>query len=156
MTFLFQVLPGSSKASEKTEAIQDRVAAVRAITTAFISEHCLSFNIAEDLLNLAKRLSQDKQALDKATLSKTSATYITTHGVAEHFKQEMKQKVKEKYVSLNIDEATNNNNDKVLNIMIQYFDEETNKVELRHLGTRIQNLSTAKDILWSVESVLVL
>lgn len=94
--------------------MQDRVANVRAITSAFISENCLSFTIAEDLLNLAKRLSEDKQALEKATLSKTSATYITTHGVAKCFKDELKQKIKGQLVSLNLDEATNNNNDKVL------------------------------------------
>ena len=150
------MIPGSSKATPKTESIQDQVAAVRAVTCAFISEHCLPFSIAEDLLGFAKRLSEDdmKRGLVKSTLSKTSATYITTHGVAKSFKDDLKEKMKGQMVSLNLDEATNNNNDKVLNVLVQYFDEETNKVELRHLGSRIQNLSTAKDILSSIESIL--
>ncbi|XP_060584206.1 uncharacterized protein LOC132740343 [Ruditapes philippinarum] len=51
-----QVLPGSSKAvDKKIESMQDRIAKQRAITTAFLSEHCLPFSIVGDLLDLAKR-----------------------------------------------------------------------------------------------------
>ncbi|KAH3749420.1 hypothetical protein DPMN_183918 [Dreissena polymorpha] len=149
-----QVLPGSSKAKPETESMQDRVAKQRAITAAFISEHCLPFSIAEDLLNYAKRLSEDKHALGKTTISKTSATYIITHGLAKSFKQEVADKVKGKSVSLNLDEATNNNNDKIVNILIQFYDEEENQIVLRHLGSRKQNHATAKDIMMSIESVL--
>jgi hypothetical protein len=151
----FQVLPGSSKAvDKKIESMQDRIAKQRAITTAFLSEHCLPFSIAGDLLDLAKRLAEDKPALEKTTLSPTSAMYITTHGVAKSFKDEVRSKVKDKFISLNMDEATNKNNDKVLNIIIQYFDDETNQVVLDHLGSRIQNVSTSEEIVKSVESVL--
>jgi hypothetical protein len=60
----FQVLPGSSKAvDKKIESIQDRIAKQRAITTAFLSEHCLPFSIAGDLLDLAKCLAEDRPAL---------------------------------------------------------------------------------------------
>ncbi|XP_060583200.1 uncharacterized protein LOC132739501 isoform X2 [Ruditapes philippinarum] len=149
-----QVLPGSSKAKPETESMQNRVAKQRAITAAFISEHCLPFTIAEDLINFAKRLSQDKPALDKTTLSKSSATYITTHGVAKSFKDELKQKLRGQMLSLNIDEATNNNNDKILNVIVQYYDDEEKQVALRHLGSRKQNLATAVNIMESLESVL--
>lgn len=132
----------------------DRVATVRALTSAFLSENHLPFTLAENLLAFAKRLSRDKQALEKTTISKSSATYINTHGVAKCMKDELKMKVKGKMVSLNIDEATNNNNDKILNILVQYYDESENKVQLRHLGSRSQNLATASNIMDSIESVL--
>lgn len=134
--------------------MQDRVAKQRAITSAFISEHCLPFSIAEDLVSLAKRLSEDKPALEKTSLSRFSAAYINTHGLAKSFKDEVKEKVRGKMVSLNLDEATNNNNDKVVNILIQFYDDEEQQIVLRHLGSRIQNRATAKDILESIESVL--
>lgn len=53
-------------------------------------------------------------------------------------------------VSLNIDEATNNNND------VQYYMyyESENKVQWRHLGSRNQNLATASNIMDSTEFVL--
>ena len=134
--------------------MQDRIARQRAITTAFISEHCLPFTIAEDLLELAKTLSTDKPALLKTTLSATSATYITTHGVAKCFKDELKSKLKGQILSLNLDEATNNNNDKILNILVQFYDDEDQKVMLHHLGSRKQDLATAVNFLQSIEIVL--
>ena len=148
-------MPGSSKAGDKAaESMHDRIARQRAITTAFLSEHCLPFALAGDLLDLAKRFAEDKAALEKTTLSPTSATYITTHGVAKSFKDEVKLKVKNKFVSLNLDEATNKNNDKVLNVLIQYFDEETCQVTIDHLGSKIQNIATAAEIVQLVESIL--
>jgi len=89
------VLPGSSKSKPpKGASVIERVAEQRALTAAFISEHCLPFTLTEDLINFAKRLSGDKQALDKTTISRTSATYINTHGVAKCFKEELKLKLK--------------------------------------------------------------
>jgi len=58
--------------------MQDRIVKQRTITAAFLTEHCLPFSIAGDILDLAKRLAQDKKALEKTTLSPTSAMYITT------------------------------------------------------------------------------
>jgi len=150
----FQVLLGSSKAKPETESMQDRVAKQRAITVAFISEHCLPFTLADDLIKFAQRLSQDKVALDKTTMSKSSATYINTHGMAKSMKEDLKVKLKEKMFSLNVDEATSSNNDKILNVIIQYFDENDGQVALAHLGSRKQNLATAANLLDSIESIL--
>lgn len=62
--------------------------------------------------------------------------------------------MRNKFVSLNLDEATNKNNDKVLNILVQYFDDDTNKVAVEHLGSRLQNIATAPEIAKSIESVI--
>ena len=59
--------------------------------------------MAEDLLKLGKRLSEDKPALEKTTISRSSATYINTHGLAKSFKDDLRQKVKGKMLSLNLD-----------------------------------------------------
>lgn len=153
--FNFQVLPGSSKSkSTHGASVMERVAQVRAITASFLSEHCLPFSLAEDLLDYAKRVSEDKVALEKTTISRTSASYITTHGVARCFKDELKMKLKDRKLSLNIDEATNNTNDKILNIIAQYYDVESGRVVIDHLGSRKQNLATAANILASIETVL--
>ena len=149
------MLPGSSKStSTKGASIIERKAQVRAITVSFLSEHCLPYSLAEDLLSYAKRLSEDKTALNKTTISRTSAAYISTHGVAKSFKDDLKEKLKDRKLSLNIDEATNNNNDKILNIIVQYYDTESSRVVIDHLGSRKQNLATAANILQSIEHIL--
>ena len=40
-------------------------------------------------------------ALEKTTISRTCASYITTHGVARCLKDELKLKLKDKQLSLN-------------------------------------------------------
>ncbi|KAH3889951.1 hypothetical protein DPMN_014018 [Dreissena polymorpha] len=52
---------------------------------------------------------------------------------------------------MNIDKDTNKNNDKVL---IQFYDDEKHQVIIHHLGSMIQNVAMAIEILKSVESVL--
>lgn len=56
--------------------------------------------------------------------------------------------------SLNADEATNNNNDKIFNVFAQYYDEESEKIEIAHLGSRKQNVVTSADIMDSLQSIL--
>ena len=46
------------------------------------------------------------------------------------------------------------NNDKVLNTLVQYFDDETNKVAVDHLGSRLQKIATAPETVKNVESVM--
>ena len=46
-------------------------------------------------------MSENKVALEKTTISRTSASYITTHGVARCLKDELKLKLKDKQLPLN-------------------------------------------------------
>ncbi|KAJ8303063.1 hypothetical protein KUTeg_019459 [Tegillarca granosa] len=148
------VLPSASATVAKTSSIADRVAELRCVTAAFISEHTLPFSMAEKLITCAKRISNDKIALEKVTMSRTSATYVTTHGVAAAFKSELKKNLNGRFFSLNLDEATNNNMDKIVNVIIQYFDEISGKVVIEHFGSKKENLATAKNIFSNLSDVL--
>ncbi|KAH3845510.1 hypothetical protein DPMN_087791 [Dreissena polymorpha] len=83
--------------------MQDRVARQRVHVSAFLSEHCLPFSLASDTLELSKCLAKDKPALERVTLSPGSVTYINTHGLAKSFKEELKLKMKSRFVSLNLE-----------------------------------------------------
>ena len=58
-----------------------------------MSEHCLPFTLAPELLCFAKRLSKDTVAVNSVKISATSATYSTTHGVAQYIKQSISTKL---------------------------------------------------------------
>ena len=131
-----------------------QVAVLRSITAAFVCEHTLPFSMAEHLVAYAKRMAEEKNALQKLRMSRTSATYVITHGVAKSFKDDLKEKLKGKFFSLNVEEATNNSMDKIINILIQYFDEDTQRTAFEHLGSRKQNLATAKNIFEDLSDVL--
>lgn len=81
---------------------------------AFLAEHNLSFTLAQTLVDLCKKVAGDKAALSR--MSNQLASYFNTHGITPEFKRQLSNKLKNDMFSLNMDEATNNNMDKVLNV----------------------------------------
>jgi len=61
----------------------------------------------------------------------------------ERVKEKLKENLKNKMVSLNIDEPTNNNNDKMLNVIAQHYNTCHGQFVIEHLGSRVQNVATA-------------
>lgn len=74
--------------------------------------------------------------------------------MAKSFKEDLQSKLSNTYFPLNVDEATNNNSDQILNILVQYYDDNTGKLSVEHFGSREQNLATAKNIFSDINDVL--
>ena len=127
---------------------------MKAITVAFVSENCLPFSIGPKLVDYAKTLAKDKTALSKLSLSRTALTYTLTHGVAKSFQDKLSDALKGSFFSLNVDEATNNAMDKVVNVLVQYYDDSLGKVVVDHLGTRKQNIATSENLAVDLDSIL--
>lgn len=132
----------------------ERVAEQKAAITAFAAEHSLSLRLIPELLTLCKRVSQDRKALEKTSMGKTCASYTFTHGLAAGFKEELNQKLRQSPFSLNIDEATNNAMDKIVNMIVNYFDDQRQQVVMEHLASVKVNLATADNIFNAVKDVL--
>ena len=64
------------------------------------------------------------------------------------------QKLRATPFSLNMDEATNNANDKILNILVQYFDKVHERVIFEHLASRKQPISSAEEIFSTLEAIM--
>ncbi len=56
--------------------------------------------------------------------------------------------------SLNVDEATDGNMDRILNILVRYFDEGMGKVETQHLASRKMNIADALTITHILTDIL--
>lgn len=132
----------------------DNIAEIKARILAFAAEKNLPFVAVPDLLELCKTLSADKKALLKTSFSRQSATYGLTCGLAEAFRHDLRQKLKDRFFSLNLDEATNNANDKIVNILVRFFDEDQGEVVTEHLGSKAVNQATASNIYEAVMDVL--
>lgn len=79
------------------------------------------------------------------SLSNSHASYLCTHGIAAHWKTELSTKLKTKMFSLNVDEATDGNMDRILNVLVRYF-EGMGKVATQHLASRKMNIADALTI----------
>jgi hypothetical protein len=150
---LTQTVPGAEPVIASS-SISDRVADQKAVVTAFLSEKLLPLSLAPDIVELSKFLAKDKSALSKLKMSRTSATYITTHGTAKCLKEELVSKLKGNFFSLNIDEATNNAMNKIINVFVRFFDDDQNMIVTDHLASRKENISTAKNIFTHVSDIL--
>jgi hypothetical protein len=106
------------------------------------------------VIQFAQRLAEDQPALAQLSMSRTALTYTTTHGLAKAFRDSLSATLKGKFFSLNIDEATNNSMDKLINVMLQHYDEEQGRVVLDHLGTRRENLATSENITLALDTIL--
>ncbi|GBO05071.1 hypothetical protein AVEN_37202-1 [Araneus ventricosus] len=82
---------------------------------------------SKQLVELCHTLAKDRLALSKLKMERTAATYITGHGVAKTMREELVAKLNKNYFSINVDEATNNNGDKIINVLVRVYDDEKKK-----------------------------
>ena len=77
-----------------------------------------------------------------------------THGVAAALRESLFEKLKTTYFSLNIDEATNNANNKIVNVLVRYFSDTQGAVVTQLLGSFTENVATAQNIFAGLMSLL--
>ena len=102
---------------------------------AVIAEQNWSFASAPVLVELAKTLARDPEALAQLSMSDTSASYKMRYGLAASFRLRTINILKKTKFSLNIDEATSSGTKRVLTILVNYVDPITNRLNLEHLGS---------------------
>lgn len=56
--------------------------------------------------------------------------------------------------SLNVDEATTLNMDKILNVLVRFFDNESNRVITQHLASRKVNIANAPNLMLELKDVM--
>ena len=116
----------SSSASQSSQLsltpIGDRILNNEALLLSFIAEKSLPFSLVPDLVELIKYFSKDKKALDRMHMSRTAASYKLKYGVAKTFADKLFNDLKNTFFSLNIDESTSNNYNRIVTILVNYAD----------------------------------
>ncbi|GBM80937.1 hypothetical protein AVEN_243228-1 [Araneus ventricosus] len=149
------LFPGSKQVSENaTLSSNDRRANKKAVFACFVAENSLLFSLTPKLVELCQTLAKDRPALSKLKMERTAATYITGHGVAKTMREELVAKLNKNYFSMNVDEATNNKGDKIINVLVRVHDDEKEKIITVHLGSRNENISTANHIFLHLKELL--
>ena len=148
------LLPGASATADIPPSMADRVTNLKVRLCSFIAEHDLSFTIAPLLVALCKKLAQDLAALSHLAISRQHTSYLLTHGIAPEFKRQLSEKLKNCMFSLNVDEATDKNMDKIMNVLVRFFDEDAGSVKTQHLASRIINIANAEALTAELNDVL--
>ena len=101
------------------------------LTTA--AEQGWSFSSIPTVIELAKNLASDPEALAGLKMKRSSATYKLKHGVARTLTQKTIKAMQAQPFSLNMDEATAANSKKVLTVLVNYMDLTQKRIVTEHL-----------------------
>lgn len=123
------------KKIETFTPLQDRTTNAEATTLGFLAEKSLPFSLAPDLVDYARAMSKDKAALGNVNISRISASYKMKYGLSKTFQESLIDDLQHNKFSLNIDEATSSNLNKVLGILVSYYSPALQKVVIQHLAS---------------------
>ena len=99
----------------------DRVTHMEGTVLSFLAENNLPFAIADNVVELANDLMRDPLAAKKLKLSRSVASYKLRDGLAKGLEEELIEKLKKCFFSLNLDEVTSLTHHKVLTLLVSYF-----------------------------------
>ena len=77
-------------------------------------------------------MARDPHALSRIQMERTCATYKITEGLHPALKEKLVHDLQRYPFSINLDECTNNANNRMLTILVSYYSEEDEKVVVRH------------------------
>ena len=110
--------------------------------------------MARLLVYLCEKLAIDKNVSAKLSVSNQHASYLNTHGLAPEFKKRLWEKLKQAPFSMNIEDATNLNMDKVLNVLVRFFDDDTGRVIIQHLASRKVNIANSSAVVQELKAIM--
>ncbi|XP_011677577.2 uncharacterized protein LOC105444695 [Strongylocentrotus purpuratus] len=132
----------------------DRKANQEAMLLAFMAEKSLPFTMAPDLIDLSKALSSDQKVLNELSMDRNTASYKMRFGLAKTMEDELIADLQKNKFSMNIDEATSDNNKKVLSVLVSYFSDKAGKVVIRHLASMSLTVVNSENLRNKMDNLL--
>lgn len=102
---------------------------------AFLAEHSLPFTLSPELIHFAKALNLDQQALSQLSMDRTSASYKLRFGLGKTIHQNLLSSLQKEYFSLNIDESTSSNDERVFCVLASFYCPLLKQVVVHHLDS---------------------
>jgi len=147
--------PGLKTAPRQNVSVTDRIANAEALITSFTAEHSLPFSMSQPIIDLAKELARDPTALNSLSMQRTTCSYKLVHGLAEVTRKRIVQDLRDKPFSINLDECTNNSNEKILSILVSYFDDEVGECIVQHYASISMTTVNAETVFLAVKDLLM-
>ena len=113
-------------------SVSDRKHHLEGYIVSFIAENSLPLSVVSKLIEFSQFLSRDPKALYQLRVNRTAASYKLKHGLSVHIRKKVVDCMKKYPFSINIDECTSNNSQKVFSILVSYFDIEIGESVVQH------------------------
>ena len=107
-------------------------------------EHSLPLSFSPRLIEYGKTVAKDPRALKKLHTERPMARYKIVDGLGYIYKEDVIKAMQENYFSINVDECTAKNNEKVFTMLVMYFDAERGRSTVQHYKSFSLITATAK------------
>ena len=131
-----QSVPGTqpNTSLQQRVALHDRVLRMEALVITWLAENQIPLSKTPGLIKLMQAAARDPCALKKVGLkSANTAGYKLREGLGTFWESELADKLKKCQFSVTIDESTSESNQRVLAILVRYWDVEVNQLAVQHL-----------------------
>ena len=81
-------------------------------------------------------MAKDSKVLAKIRMSRETAAYKLTEGLAPMIKEKIVDSMRSSYFSMNVDECFSKNNKKIFSIIVSYFSEESGECVIQHYSSK--------------------
>lgn len=99
----------------------------------FMAERGMPFTHSADLIRLAQNMAKDIKVLNAMSMDRTTASYKLNFGLAKYFQDRLDKVLQGTFFSLNMDESTSTNNEKIVAVLVSYFSKEEGQIVVKHL-----------------------
>ena len=130
--------------------VADRRTNLEATVLSFVAEHNLPLSLIPEGIKLCQEMARDPQALDQIKIKGTRAAYKMTKGLHQALKEKLIHDLQRYPFSINLDECSNDANNRILMILVSYYSEEEEKVFVRHYESIQLVYVNAKSVLDAV------
>ena len=139
---------------EKTRAsFHDRKSHAEACTQAFVAEHSLPLAMVPHIIKYAQ-MSRDQKVLENLSMERQTATYKLKEGLSLCVQKRFVLEMRKSKFSLNLDEATSNNNQKVLTVLVSFFSESLGETVIDYYDSVSLTAATARTLYEAVRNLL--
>ena len=113
----------------------DRKTHAEARTLAFLCENSLPLSLTPQLIEYAKEMAHDSRVLGSINMERTTASYKLREGLGLAYHEELVSDLRSSKFSVNLDECFCAKNEKVLSILVAYFNDSLKEVVVKHFAS---------------------
>ena len=104
---------------------------LKAYILSFVAENSLPLSVVPKFIYFSQFFSRDPKALSQLQMNWTAASFKLKHGFSVYVCKKVIDCMKKYSSSINTDECTSNNSQKVFSILVSYFDREIGEFWIR-------------------------
>ena len=136
----------TTKQNEEDNSLDEKILKAEILWCIATAEHDISFLTSDHATKLFRLMFPDSPVASGFRCSRTKTSYIINDGISVANQEKLKEKLNNNIYSILIDESNKNYGEKYLCLMVRYYDEEEQCIQVKFLDLKKNNKSNSDTI----------